>query len=653
MILARGIPRARTVTMGLLVLGSLLVPAQGSINAAVTSKISSTLSSCEPAPVPPTTTTTTTTTTSPTTTTTLAGSTGTGTSSTTTLAGSTGTGTSSTTTSTSSTTSTTLPVIPPTPAYDLVTSAGDVQTFGGAGFFGSRVSQSAPTRVLGGASTADGLGYWIFSTTGDVFPYGDAFSYGSPRLAFGNRPRRIRAFSATPDAQGYWTVTPTGGVFNYGDAAFCGSATGVSPHRPIAAITPTPDGGGYWLVTTGGVVIPFGDATDLHGTWTYRSKSPIVAIQATPDGGGYWLCNARGAIFNFGDARFLGSTEHRRLTQPVVGFVATKDGNGYWLTTGTGRIYLFGDAGFHGSDLRNPPKSPTKVVGMFPTIATTTTSYVPLPHQSFGYDISNFQCKRPGSSKLQSKVPASSAISILEVAGWLDSATNPCLADAAAWATHAAGPNGASYQLYLFLNAPGTNVEATRLYATGPRGSCGLLTGNARLECIAYNYGFNGAHQAVLYANQQGVHAVTWWVDIENKTLSRSNFSNFGENEFWSGSTRLNAATVQGAIDALRAAGIEVGIYSSSLQFSKIVGHYVPRASGPLPLWIAGAPWTGPPYPDRTLPSPTTLASWCAGTAIYRGTTRVDAFAGGVPWILQETPGATNAPFGLDPDYTC
>ncbi len=542
---------------------------------------------------------------------------------------------------------------PPTPTYDLVTSAGEVQTFGGAGFFGSRVSQNAPTRAIGGASTADGLGYWIFSDTGDVFSYGDAFNYGSPRVAFAGRPRRIRAYSPTPDAQGYWLVTPTGNVYNYGDAAFCGSALGITKRRPVAAITPTPDGGGYWLVTTAGDVIPFGDAKNLSGTWTYRSKIPIVAMQATPDGGGYWLCNARGAVYNFGDAPFLGSTVHRRLTRPIVGFVATRDGAGYWLTTGTGRIYLFGDATLRGSDLRNPPKPPTTIVAMFPTVATTTIQYTPLPHHALGYDVSNFQCRRPNSPRLVSKMPADSPISILEVAGWLDGAYNACLADAASWATRAAGPNGASYQLYLFLNAPGTNVGATRLYANGPRGACGQQTGNARLECIAYNYGYNGASRAVLYANSQGVHAVNWWIDVENKILSPTTFSDFGANEFWSGSLRLNALTVQGAIDALRAAGVEVGIYSSSLQFSKIVGRYIPRVSGPLPLWIAGAPWTSPPYSDTTLPSTATLESWCAGTAIYRGTTSVDAFAGGIPWILQETPGTANVPFNLDPDYTC
>jgi hypothetical protein len=174
-----------------------------------------------------------------------------------------------------------------------------------------------------------------------------------------------------------------------------------------------------------------------------------------------------------------------------------------------------------------------------------------------------------------------------------------------------------------------------------------------RDECIAYNYGYNGARDSVTYATRAGVHAVNWWVDIENTTLSRTAFSNFSANEFWSHSTTLNALTMQGAFDALRAAGLEVGIYSSSIQYPKIVGNYVPQAGAQLPLWIAGAPWTKPPYVEAGLPSTSMLKSWCAGTAVYGGTPNVDSFAGGVPWILQETPGPEPSPYGLDPNYTC
>ena len=78
---------------------------------------------------------------------------------------------------------------------------------------------------------------------------------------------------------------------------------------------------------------------------------------------------------------------------------------------------------------------------------------------------------------------------------------------------------------------------------------------------------------------------------------------------------------------------------------------------GPLlPLWVAGAPWTSPPYTNpsgETLPSTSVLAAWCEGIALYAGTDTSDNFAGGTPWILQETPGTLPSPYGIDPDYAC
>ena len=47
------------------------------------------------------------------------------------------------------------------------------------------------------------------------------------------------------------------------------------------------------------------------------------------------------------------------------------------------------------------------------------------------------------------------------------------------------------------------------------------------------------------------------------------------------------------------------------------------------------------------------LQTWCAGTAKYSGTNTYDVFAGGIPWLVQETPGSMASPFGIDPDYTC
>jgi hypothetical protein len=70
---------------------------------------------------------------------------------------------------------------------------------------------------------------------------------------------------------------------------------------------------------------------------------------------------------------------------------------------------------------------------------------------------------------------------------------------------------------------------------------------------------------------------------------------------------------------------------------------------------VAGVPWTHPPFSAKDLPGTSVLASWCAWTAKYAGSNQTDIFAGGIPWILQETPGteAKYSPDGIDPDYTC
>ncbi len=202
------------------------------------------------------------------------------------------------------------------------------------------------------------------------------------------------------------------------------------------------------------------------------------------------------------------------------------------------------------------------------------------------------------------------------------------------------------------MNSPGTDKTAAATYATGPKGSCGSLAGSAQQSCIAYNYGVNGAKSALSYARKANVSSSVWWVDIENSTLSSNNFSNEQHDAFWSASPALNALTVQGAIDALRQAGILVGIYSTSIQYPKIVGNFVP-SGGQVLLWVAGAPWTNPPYTEKGLPPLSKLAPWCAGTATYPGSKTTDLFAGGIPWILQETPGTEASPYGIDPNYTC
>jgi len=276
-----------------------------------------------------------------------------------------------------------------------------------------------------------------------------------------------------------------------------------------------------------------------------------------------------------------------------------------------------------------------------------------LPHHVVGYDISDFQCAKHGSPEIGKGLPPVSSFTAIEAAGWLDSAHNSCLAAEASWATAAAGVSTTPYDLYLFLNAPGTSSTATSFGSTGPGGNCvTMAAGPAKQHCVAYNYGYNGSKNAYSYASSVGVSSSLWWLDVENPNLSPSAYADFSSGQYWSYSTVLNAATLQGAIDGLRGEGVLVGIYSTSVQYPKIVGNYVPTGAR-VPIWIAGAPWTNPPYTENGLLSPNVLANWCAGTASYSGTPGNVLFANGVPWLLQETPGPEKSPYNLDPNFTC
>jgi len=146
--------------------------------------------------------------------------------------------------------------------------------------------------------TPGGGGYWIADSTGDVYPFGDAQFYGSLPGVLGSAIAKpgvrsndvatghaanvpVTAFVATPDGHGYWMASTDGSVFAFGDAGFHGSLPGVgidvppvtitgftrpstvSVQIPTATVTdmvPTPDGGGYWLASLNGGVFAFGDA---------------------------------------------------------------------------------------------------------------------------------------------------------------------------------------------------------------------------------------------------------------------------------------------------------------------------------------------------------------------------------------------------------
>jgi L,D-peptidoglycan transpeptidase YkuD (ErfK/YbiS/YcfS/YnhG family) len=231
--------------------------------------------------------------------------------------------------------------------YWVASSSGGVYPFGDAHSYGSMSGSALNAPVVGMAATPSGDGYWLVASDGGIFSFGNASFFGSTGGLHLNAP--IVGMAATPSGNGYWLVASDGGVFSYGDASFFGSTGGLHLNAPVVGMAATPSGHGYWLVATDGGVFSYGDASFHGSTGSIRLNQPMVGMAATPTGDGYWLVAADGGIFSYGDASFFGSTGSIRLNEPIDGMAPGPDGGGYWLVAADGGIFNFGSAAFDGS----------------------------------------------------------------------------------------------------------------------------------------------------------------------------------------------------------------------------------------------------------------------------------------------------------------
>jgi len=563
------------------------------------------------------------------------------------------------------TTTTTSPSPPRPPGYWVVRADGTVENFGTASL-GDLGNVKLNRPIVGAAATPDGRGYWLVASNGGIFCFGDAMFHGSPGALRLNSP--IVGMAPTPDGAGYWLVASDGGIFNYGDAHFFGSMGGKHLNEHIVGIAATPDGGGYWLVATDGGIFAFGDARFLGSTGSDHLNKPIVGMASTPDGAGYWLVASDGGIFAFGDAGFHGSTGSKELPSAIVGIAVTPDGKGYWLVEKNGTLFSFGNAPDRGSATAKagarvvamavglasstsptsgpsvstlPPTTTTTSVPTTTTAATTTTTTTtttpttttstpapespnyPYPAQVTGYDVSWPQCSPHGSAKVQT-LPADPAFGVVGVNNGKINGFDTCFTAQIAWA-------GANRSMYIIMEpAPGNNpVQET----SGPEASC-AKTSNS---CLGYDWGYNYAMADIAFVKAAGLSPKVWWVDVE-----------IGEQ--WPTAPvdqPVNAAIIQGALDAIKGAGHIGGVYSTWFQWGEITGSYIPPASPP--LWVPGAntltggDFSAQSFCERALSAgdPSTLASASIG------------FAGGVPWLVQYGYDGATPPDGVDPDYSC
>ncbi|HEY4947986.1 MAG TPA: hypothetical protein VII19_08805 [Acidimicrobiales bacterium] len=467
--------------------------------------------------------------------------------------------------------------------YWLVASDGGVFSFGGLPNYGSMGGQHLNEPVVGMAATPDAGGYWLDASDGGIFSFGDAGFYGSMGGQHLNKP--TVGMAATPDGKGYWLVASDGGIFSFGDAGFHGSTGALTLNKPVVGMAPTADGGGYWLVASDGGIFAFGDAGFHGSTGALTLQQPVVSMAATPDGGGYWLVASDGGVFAFGDAPFFGSTGGEHLSRPIVAMGVNRAGNGYWFTDTAGLVFNFGGAGYYGSA---PPHLNQPVQGITIGLSSGASAADPsFPSGATGYDISNFQCNAP-------YPPGPYQIGVVQVTGASGGYINPCMASEAAWA-------GGGLNLYMYLT-----------YDSNPATPVAICNGNT--ACSA---GYHDAQFAFGAAQKAGVNtAVTWWLDVE-------------KDPSWSSDVTANAAFVQGSLDGLRDEGVNnVGIYTSPLTWSGIVGSYQPQ----VPLWLAW--YTGNPQQN------------CATGYSYAAAHGDNLPSGGI-WITQYGSGT------FDNDYAC
>ena len=102
---------------------------------------------------------------------------------------------------------------------------------------------------------------------------------GAAEVRVGARGEQVLASS--PSSSGYWLVSSDGGIFAFGDAHFHGSTAGVTLSHPMVGIAATPDGKGYWLASSDGGIFAFGDAHFDGSTGGVTLSHPIVGIAAT------------------------------------------------------------------------------------------------------------------------------------------------------------------------------------------------------------------------------------------------------------------------------------------------------------------------------------------------------------------------------------
>lgn len=180
--------------------------------------------------------------------------------------------------------------------------------------------------------------------------------------------------------------------------------------------------------------------------------------------------------------------------------------------------------------------------------------------QQTGNDVSWPQCGKT--------LPKGQLFGIVGVNDGLANNTNPCFAAELAWANSSlGGTNQPKVALYVNTANPGdvtpqvadwpqNNGDVTTgLPDYDPYGTC---TGSDDLAC-SYQYGYNMANWDANVRNVLSPQSYLWYLDVETVNS-------------WTNDTAKNAAALEGMTAYFQGIGAQVGLYSTSSQWSSIVG---------------------------------------------------------------------------------
>jgi hypothetical protein len=207
--------------------------------------------------------------------------------------------------------------------------------------------------VAGIAALADGRGYYVLRSDGEVDAFGAATRYGSVpgHLALGVTATGI---ALDPATGGYWVLDSMGQIFAF-HAPYLGRVVvrpgGWGQYPAAVAISATGDGSGYYVLRADGTVVAFRAPFygDLSHRLHYGATAPVVAtsLATDPTTGGYYVLTSVGGVYSF-HAPFFGAPAATGAARPLVqsaGIVVGRGGRGYAVAQADGDVLRFGATG--------------------------------------------------------------------------------------------------------------------------------------------------------------------------------------------------------------------------------------------------------------------------------------------------------------------